>query len=202
MLTDLLAVDSFMNTPVRQLSLGQRMRGDLLAALIHEPPILFLDEPTIGLDIIAKERIRELLVTINQERGVSVLLTTHDMADIEKTCNRMIIIDKGRLIYDGKLEALRGQYGNIRRLRVDFRDEPRRLQHYGAVLTKQEGLRCWFEFHKDEVSASQLIARISEQEEIVDLTIEEPEIESIIKEIYEGTGDSRQAVKEQVLKSV
>jgi ABC-type uncharacterized transport system, ATPase component len=198
MLSDLLEVNAFMNTPVRQLSLGQRMRGDLLAALIHEPPILFLDEPTIGLDIIAKERIRDLLVTINRERGVTVLLTTHDMADIEKTCDRMIIIDQGSLIYDGKLAALRAQYGKIRRLRVDFRNEPRSLQLDGAVLVNQEGLRCWFDFDKDDITASQLIARISEQEEIVDLTIEEPEIESIIKEIYEASSDAaRQAKGEQ-----
>jgi ABC-2 type transport system ATP-binding protein len=193
MLSELLDVNSFMNTPVRQLSLGQRMRGDLLAALIHEPPILFLDEPTIGLDINAKEKIRELLVNINKERKVSVLLTTHDMADIEKTCNRMIVIDKGMMIYDGSLDRIREEYGNYRTLKVDFKYDPKQLVVNGADLIMQDGLRYWFRFHKAEISASHLITQISAQQEIVDLMIEEPEIEEIIKEIYQRSNTHRKA---------
>ncbi|WP_168123838.1 ATP-binding cassette domain-containing protein [Paenibacillus sp. HB172176] len=201
-LSELLDIKSFLHTPVRQLSLGQRMRGDLLAALIHEPPILFLDEPTIGLDIIAKENIREQLVNINRERNVTVLLTTHDMADIEKICNRMIIIDKGKLIYDGELERIRQQYSQYRKLRVDFKYHPQEQLHInGAEIVKKDGLRYWFQFHKDEISASQLIARISEAEEIVDLTIEEPEIETIIKGIYQSPA-SIDAIPEQERVSV
>jgi len=110
----ILELDEFLRTPVRQLSLGQRMRGDLAAALLHDPPVIFLDEPTIGLDVVAKERIREFLHAINREREVTILLTTHDMGDIEKLCSRVMIIDHGRLLYNGPL-------GEIRRARSGWR---------------------------------------------------------------------------------
>ena len=119
---ELLELGSFLETPVRQLSLGQRMRGDLTAALLHAPPVLFLDEPSIGLDVVAKARIRELLAQINRDQGVTMLLTTHDMADIERLCSRMLIIDHGRVIYDGGLEAIREQYGDERTVVVDLEE--------------------------------------------------------------------------------
>jgi ABC-2 type transport system ATP-binding protein len=103
----LLDLDEFIQTPVRQLSLGQRMRGDLAAALLHDPEVLFLDEPTIGLDVVAKHRIRHFLQQLNHERGVTILLTTHDMTDVERLCSRLLIIDHGRLLYDGSLEQIR-----------------------------------------------------------------------------------------------
>lgn len=186
-LSDLLDVGSFVHTPVRQLSLGQRMRGDLLAALIHDPTILFLDEPTIGLDVIAKEKIRDLLVSINKEKQVSVMLTTHDMVDIEKTCDRMIVIDKGQMIYDGGIQQIRLNFGKMRKLIVDFKYTPN-LEESMEFVIKQEGLRVWFEFNKDRLSASELISRISQSNELIDLSIEEQEIDSIIKEIYEHPG--------------
>jgi len=105
---DLLELGEFIDTPVRQLSLGQRMRGDLAAALLHDPEVLYLDEPTIGLDVVAKHRVRSFLQELNRERGVTVLLTTHDMSDVERLCSRLLIIDHGRLLYDGSLEAMRG----------------------------------------------------------------------------------------------
>jgi ABC-2 type transport system ATP-binding protein len=185
-LCELLDVHSFINTPVRQLSLGQRMRGDLLAALLHDPAILFLDEPTIGLDAIAKETIRNLLVQINRERKVSVLLTTHDMIDIEKTCKRMIIIDKGSLVYDGGIDSIRANYGKSRTLIVDFKYEPNLPTLHEAQVIDQDGLRYSFSFDKDRISASELIARVSQSNEVVDLTIEETDIDSIIKEIYQS----------------
>ena len=120
---ELLELGSFLETPVRQLSLGQRMRGDLTAALLHAPPVLFLDEPSIGLDVVAKARIRELLARINRDQGVTILLTTHDMADIERLCSRMLIIDHGRVIYDGGLETIREQYGDERTVVVDLAEE-------------------------------------------------------------------------------
>ena len=187
LLCELLDVHSFIHTPVRQLSLGQRMRGDILAALLHDPAILFLDEPTIGLDAIAKETIRNLLVQINRERKVSVLLTTHDMVDIEKTCKRMIIIDKGSLVYDGGIDEIRANYGKTRKLIVDFKYSPQLTEVHDAEIIKQDGLRYWFAFNKDHISASELISRVSHSNELVDLTIEETEIDAIIKEIYEGT---------------
>jgi ABC-2 type transport system ATP-binding protein len=119
---ELLELDEFFRTPVRQLSLGQRMRGDLAAALLHDPPILFLDEPTIGLDVVAKERIRQFLHAANRERGVTILLTTHDMGDIEKLCRRVMIIDHGQLLYDGPLEEIRERYGRHRTLVIDLQE--------------------------------------------------------------------------------
>jgi ABC-2 type transport system ATP-binding protein len=185
-LTELLEVGTFLHTPVRQLSLGQRMRGDLLAALLHEPSILFLDEPTIGLDAIAKQNIRSLLTAINRESKVSVLLTTHDMADIEKTCRRMIIIDKGRLIYDGGIDEIKRRYGKSRKLIVDFKEEPNLHMLPEASILWRDGLRVAIAFDKDAISASDLIAHVSKGNELADLTLEEPEIETIIAEIYSG----------------
>lgn len=121
-LADLLELGPFLESPVRQLSLGQRMRHDLAAALLHAPPVLFLDEPSIGLDVVAKARIRELLAQINRDQGVTMLLTTHDMADIERLCSRMLIIDHGRVIYDGGVEAIREQYGDERTVVVDLEE--------------------------------------------------------------------------------
>src|SRR5689334_7518276 len=112
----LLDLDEFLTTPVRQLSLGQRMRGDLAAALLHDPELLYLDEPTIGLDVVAKARIREFLLTINAERGVTVLLTTHDMDDVETLCPRMVIVDHGRKLYDGSVASIRARFGGERTL--------------------------------------------------------------------------------------
>lgn len=187
--TDLLDVGTFIHTPVRQLSLGQRMRADLLASLLHDPSILFLDEPTIGLDALAKEKIRELLVSINKEKNVTVLLTTHDMVDIEQTCNRMVIIDKGNKIYDGGIEEIKNNYGKIRTLVVDFKNTPK-LQPIDAVISiSNEGLTYKIQFEKDILSASKLISMIAEHNELVDLSIQEPEIENIIREIYKGEDD-------------
>ncbi|HEX2909475.1 MAG TPA: ATP-binding cassette domain-containing protein [Chloroflexia bacterium] len=185
---ELLDLDSFIQTPVRQLSLGQRMRGDIAAALLHNPDILYLDEPTIGLDVVAKERLRGFIRAINQEQGVTVLLTTHDMSDIEQLCQRLLIIDKGRLLYDGGIEEIRQRYGKQRTLVVDLEagsagSEP--LAVPGAVELKATGLRRWLGFNRDEVSAAQLISRLAERYPVQDLSIEEPEIEGIIRRIYQ-----------------
>ena len=117
---DLLGLDEFLDTPVRSLSLGQRMRADLAAALLHDPQLLFLDEPTIGLDVVAKERIREFIRAINRERGTTIILTTHDLGDVEKLCERVIMIDHGKIMFDGALETLRRRFGEGRVLVVDF----------------------------------------------------------------------------------
>jgi ABC-2 type transport system ATP-binding protein len=137
----LLELDEFLRTPVRQLSLGQRMRGDLAAALLHDPPVVFLDEPTIGLDVVAKERIREFLLAANRERGVTVLLTTHDMGDIEKLCQRVMIIDHGRLLYNGPLSEIRERYGRHRTLVVDLQETRPEEEVRGAVSGVQV-FRC------------------------------------------------------------
>ncbi|MFV9510606.1 ABC transporter ATP-binding protein [Tepidibacillus sp. LV47] len=182
--TEILGIDEFYQTPVRQLSLGQRMRADIAAALLHDPIILFLDEPTIGLDVVAKEKIRNFIQQINKERGVTVILTTHDMADIEKLTKRMILIDQGRVMYDGELAKIKELYGKNRFLIVDLEVDAK-IEVQGAKLIKEEGKRKWIQFDREKISASELIHQLSNRYEIRDLTIEEPEIEDIIRQIYE-----------------
>ena len=118
--TELLDMSGFINQPVRQLSLGQRMRADIVAALLHSPKIVFFDEPTIGLDVVGKERIREFIRYLNEKQGITMIFTTHDMQDIEKTCNRLIIIDKGEKIYDDSLAGIKEKYGILREIDVEF----------------------------------------------------------------------------------
>ncbi|MGN7399248.1 ABC transporter ATP-binding protein [Cytobacillus praedii] len=183
--TDILGLDEFLNTPVRQLSLGQRMRADIAASLLHDPPILFLDEPTIGLDVVAKEKMRTFIKEINHERKITVILTTHDMEDIEKLCERMILIDHGMKVYDGEIAMIKERFGKIRTLIVDLEEPPRSLQLLGGEVCKEEGNRYWIKFNRDEVSASELIAQITKTHSVKDLTVEEPAIESIISRIYQ-----------------
>jgi ABC-2 type transport system ATP-binding protein len=199
----LLDLDPFLETPVRQLSLGQRMRGDLAAALLHDPAILYLDEPTIGLDVVAKARVRDFLQRINRERGVTVILTTHDLADVEHLCRRMIIIDHGRVIYDGAIEAIRRRFGTHRTLIVDLEPSDNGREASGTlsistaltanemvVLTKSDGPRHWLRFDRQRVNPAELIAAVAASHEVQDVAIEEPDIEDIVRRIYEeGIGD-------------
>jgi ABC-2 type transport system ATP-binding protein len=181
---DVLELDEFLHTPVRQLSLGQRVRGELVAAMLHDPEMLFLDEPTIGLDIVAKERVREFLTEMNRDRGVTIMLTTHDLDDIERLCQRMLIIDHGSVIYDGELDALRERYGGERTLVVDLAEPAEPLRVEGARVERVDGPRQWLRFRREEVSAAQLVAKVAAQVPLVDLAIQEPEIEEIVRRIY------------------
>lgn len=182
---DLLAMDEFLQTPVRQLSLGQRMRADLAAALLHDPDILYLDEPPIGLDVVAKEKIRGFIKEINRERGVTIILTTHDMSDIEKLCQRMILIDHGRVVYDGGVADIKSRFGRHRILVADLEGAPQNVEIEGAEVVRRQNGRVWLRFNREELSASALIARVSERYNISDLTVEEPEIEGIVSRIYQ-----------------
>ena len=182
---DMLELDAFIDTPVRALSLGQRMRADLCAAMLHDPVLLFLDEPTIGLDVVAKERIRQFIRTINQSTQTTVLLTTHDLSDVEKLCERVLIIDQGHLLFDGHLDALQKRFGGKRKLVVDFAENYPEVDVSGAELIQRDGSRAVWAFERDKMTASELIGNISQRYRIRDLSVQEPEIENTIRRIYE-----------------
>ena len=186
--TETLGLGEFAGTPVRQLSLGQRMRGELTAALLHDPEIVFLDEPTIGLDVVAKAAVRDFLAEVNRARGVTVLLTTHDLADIERLCSRLLIIDHGRLIWDGGLEDLKLRYGQERTMVVDLEEPAPPLEVAGARVVRVEGPRQWLAFRRDETSAAELTAAVAARARLIDLAIEETQIEEIVRRIYAAPG--------------
>jgi len=181
---ELLELDPFLHTPVRQLSLGQRVRGELSAVMLHDPEILFLDEPTIGLDVVAKERVREFLLDVNHERDVTVLLTTHDLSDIERLCNRILMIDRGRLIYDGSVDDLLARYGGERTLVVDLEEPLPPLDVPGARVERVDGPRQWLRFRRDETSAAAVTAAVAQRANLVDLALDEPDIEEVVRRIY------------------
>ena len=181
--TELLELGDLLDTPVRQLSLGQRMRGDIAAALLHDPEILYLDEPTIGLDVVSKGRLREFLRTLNAERGVTLLLTTHDLQDIEQLCSRVMVIDHGSLVFDGSLELLHERGGSTRTLVVDLVDEAPPIDVPGAEVRKVEGPRQWLSFPA-KASAAPVVAAVAASYDVADLSITEPAIEDVIRAIY------------------
>jgi len=190
--TALLEMDEFLGTPVRQLSLGQRMRGDFAAAMLHDPRIVYLDEPTIGLDVVAKEAIREFVARVNAERGTTVILTTHDLADVERLCRRIVLIDDGRIIFDGTIERIRDQYGTHRTLVVELDGEASEARDVAlpGVAVERTGNVVRLRFDRNDYSADALIRRVAEARPIRDVSIEEPELESIIRRIYvEGYAD-------------
>lgn len=186
---DMLGLGEFITQPVRQLSLGQRMRADIAASLLHNPEIIFFDEPTIGLDVVAKEKIREFIKYINKENRITMLFTTHDMQDIEKTCQRMIIIDEGIIIYDGTVDQIKRQYGKNRILEVEFNEIYGDIKIAGVEIIESKDNKKWFKFQRDEIQVSNLISGLTKDYNVADLTIKEPEIEGIIREIY-GRGNS------------
>ena len=178
----LLDLGAQLDTPVRQLSLGQRMRGDITAALLHDPEVLYLDEPTIGLDVVSKGRLREFLRALNAERGTTLMLTTHDLQDIEALCDRVIVIDHGTSVYDGSLAGLHAQGGSTRTLVVDLVDEAPPIDVPGAAVRKVEGPRQWLSFPSD-ASAAPVVAAVAAYD-VADLSIQEPAIEDVIRDLY------------------
>ena len=182
---ELLGLGPFLDTPVRSLSLGQCMRADLCAALLHDPMLLFLDEPTVGLDVVAKERIRRFILHINRQRGTTVILTTHDLSDVEKLCERVMIIDHGRLLFDGELSALRERFGGKRELVVYFAQEYESVAVSGAQVVERDGTRATYQFERGVITASELIGRLSASYRVRDLQVREPEIEETVRRIYE-----------------
>ncbi len=191
MFHQILNIRDYLHTPVRKLSLGERMRCDLAAALLHNPPILFLDEPTIGLDVVAKDHIRQFLREINRRYRTTILLTTHDLDDIEELCRRVMIIDHGRLLYDGPLELLKQKLLRIKQIKFVLKDSEQlarlsTLERYGLKLEAVDELTRRIRFDRTQVSTDELIRRILGAVEVRDLNIEDEPIEEIVKRIYAG----------------
>ena len=184
--TEMLDMKSFINQPVRQLSLGQRMRSDIVASLLHSPEIVFFDEPTIGVDIIGKETIRSFIKELNEQDKVTMIFTTHDMQDIEQTCKRIIIIDKGSLMYDGSLQEIRSKYGTTRRLIAEFNEETSVAPIKNVIIEDLKDRKASFTFDNNVVDVNKLMHEVLEKYSVHDVTVAEPEIESIIQKIYKG----------------
>lgn len=180
---ELLDLGGLLDTPVRQLSLGQRMRGDLAAALLHDPQVLYLDEPTIGLDVVSKGKVREFLREVNRDRGTTVLLTTHDLTDIEQLCGRVMVIDHGRVVHDGGLDGLHAAGRSERTLVVDLAEARPPIEVAGARVVKVGGPRQWLAFPARE-SAAPIVAEVAARYPLVDLSVREPAIEDVIARMY------------------
>src|SRR5579864_2204626 len=189
--SEILSVQEYLHTPVRKLSLGERMRCDLAASLLHNPPLLFLDEPTIGLDVVAKERIREFLKEINRTEGTTVLLTTHDLSDIEELSRRIIIIDKGRILFDGDLEQMKARLAKYNQVKFFLKDRsqvPRlaQIETNGIVCQPVDELTYRIRFDRSKIATADLIRQILNTVEVRDLLIEDEPIEEVVKRIYAG----------------
>ncbi|MFI1941686.1 ATP-binding cassette domain-containing protein [Streptomyces purpureus] len=182
---ELLDLGELLDVPVRQLSLGQRMRGDIAAALLHDPDVLYLDEPTIGLDVVSKAKVREFLRDLNAERGTTVLLTTHDLTDIEQLCKRVMVIDHGRLMYDGELAGLHEVGRSERTLVVDLERAAAPIELEGVRVVKVEGPRQWLAFPASR-SAAPIVTAVAAAYPLVDLSVREPDIEAVIAKMYAG----------------
>jgi ABC-2 type transport system ATP-binding protein len=184
-----LELEEFWTTPVRQLSLGQRMRAEVAAALLHRPRLVILDEPTIGLDVLSKQRLREFLVAERREHGTTLLLTTHDMGDVERLCDRVVLVDRGRTVYDGDLAGLSRTVGAQRVMTVDLAEAvpgtaltlPAGATHLGE---EGHGLRHRIGFDAERATAAAVLAAVSTATEVLDLSIEEPDVEDVVRKVY------------------
>jgi ABC-2 type transport system ATP-binding protein len=181
----MLGMVAYLDRPVRQLSLGQRMRAEIAMALLHDPKILFLDEPTIGLDVVAKDAVRKFLSEVNRERGVTIILTTHDLQDIEEICPRLIMVDDGKLLFDGELGRLRSALGSRRRLTLEFRTDPGLLALTSAALVKDEGHLKHFLLEREDVSLIDVLVELGNGHDLKDATLVEPDIEEVIRTFYQ-----------------
>lgn len=180
---EVLDIAQLLDKPVRKLSLGQRMRCELVAALIHNPPLVFLDEPTIGLDVLVKLKIRDFLKEMNQQYGTTILLTTHDLSDIEALCNRVVMIDQGRMIYDGSLNHLKENWGEGKTVHIELA-EPTSLDLLPSPYQWEQKSPIQFSARIHEVNVSEFLTTISHLQ-IKDLSIDETSTEEIVRKIYE-----------------
>ncbi|NWF71093.1 MAG: ATP-binding cassette domain-containing protein [Chloroflexi bacterium] len=188
-----LELKDLLRVPIRNLSLGQKMRAELAATLLHEPRIIYLDEPTIGLDLVVKERIRNFIKEQNRQRGTLVFLTTHDLGDIEEVCQRVLVIDSGKLIYDGPLSTIKARFGKYRTINFETLQPVNGIAlPDGAEIEAKEPHKLALRFDRTQVSASQVAAAIMNQIEVVDFSLTEPDLAAIVKQIYNG------ALKEEI----
>ena len=187
-LTALLDATSLLNTPVRQLSLGQRMKCEFIGALLHGPRILFLDEPTIGLDAVTKLALRDFLIDLNRREGVTMLLTTHDMDDVEALCRRVMVIGKGRLLFSGGMDALRARYAPHRIIRARLAEDRAQLELIGAQSVTLNGRDALITFLPEKTPTEQMIARLAAACPLADLTVEAPDIDHLVAEMYARMG--------------
>lgn len=179
-----LKLSPLIDTPVRQLSLGQRMRGEIAAALLHSPTILFLDEPTIGLDIDAKQAIRSMIRSVNQSKRTTVILTTHDLEDVQELCSRLIVINHGKIVADDALTKLQSRLSPYRTLVIELASEQTKVTHPDATSIRGEGTLWSIEFDGKRISAAKLISDLVEKHPIRDVRVQEPKIEDLIKQLY------------------
>lgn len=185
-LTAMLDMAPFLDRPVRQLSLGQRMRAEIAMALLHDPKILFLDEPTIGLDVVAKDAVRKFLAEINRERGTTIILTTHDLVDIEEICPRLIMVDDGKLLFDGELKRLRASLGSRRRLTLEFAADPGPIALASATLVTDDGSAKYYLLDREDVSLLDVLGELGRGHGLKDVKLEEPDIEEVIRTFYQN----------------
>lgn len=195
-----LELKDLLKVPIRSMSLGQKMRAELAATLIHDPKVVYLDEPTIGLDLIVKERIRAFIKTQNQTVKTTVILTTHDLGDIEELCRRVIIIDAGKLIYDGPLATIKDRFGKFRGMTFETAEAVKTIDlPSGAEVESLEDRKLVLRFDRTQTTASQVAASVMQQVEVVDFSLSEPDLSAIIKQIYNGAlREERQPEPESV----
>lgn len=184
LLTSALDISSIVTTPVRQLSLGQRMRCEIAASLLHDPKILFLDEPTIGLDAVSKIAVRNFIKTINKEKNVTVILTTHDMSDIEALAERIILIGKGKILLDGTLTELKNKFATHKTLTVDFKENTQDINISGTTILSRSKERLILSVDLKETKVSEVIGLLSKELEIIDLSVDSKPIEEVIVDLY------------------
>jgi ABC-2 type transport system ATP-binding protein len=195
---ELLGLDEFIHLSARKLSLGQRMRADLAAALLHNPSVVFLDEPTIGLDLAVKQRIREFIKKTNRERNTTLLLTTHDLGDIEDLCDRLIIIDHGTLIYDGSLASVKDRFARERTIHFQLKSPVQASAAWNGAFpdiefSQASPLEWNVRFDRFKITAAEIVTHALKSAEIIDFRMDEPDIEHVIKQVYEGRLNLNQA---------
>lgn len=192
-LNEVLDLEPFITSPVRTLSLGQRMRADIAASMLHNPKVLFLDEPTIGLDVVVKDNIRKAIQKINDEEGTTVILTTHDLSDIELLCNRIVMIDKGKIVYNGLIHDLKHKYGQMRELCFELKstDDLKRLEYESEfrlsgddISVESDGFQAIVRFNSQKASVQDVLKYTLNQIEVSDISVKDADIEEIIRRIY------------------